>query len=102
MGASIGIQVFQTGVTVASTVTSSTTALPTLPNNAKYNYIRVTASAETYVRIGAASVVATVNDSMVQPADSLIMSVNGATHIACIQGPGPTNARVNIVAIENL
>ncbi|MCX7135702.1 MAG: hypothetical protein NTW47_03345 [Proteobacteria bacterium] len=102
MAASIGIQVFQSGFTAATSATSASTALPTAANNVKINYVRVSASGECYVRLGAAAVVATANDLLIQPADSMILAVNGATHIAYIQGGALQAARVNVVPVENL
>jgi hypothetical protein len=49
--------------------------------------------------VGDSLVAATANDIMVQPADAVILRVQGCTHIAFIQGPGPT--RVNITPLED-
>lgn len=98
----LGLQIYQTGFTATSAATSARTALPTAANSANINYVRVAATGELYVRIGDSSVVATSNDILVQPADSLLLCVNGATHIAYIQGGAAGTARVNVQPVENL
>jgi hypothetical protein len=95
------LQIFQTGVTVASSASSATTALPTAQNGVTVKYVRIAASGELYVRLGAAGVVATAGDMLVQPADSMILATNGATHFAVIQGGASGTARVNVVPVEN-
>lgn len=93
------LQIFQTGTTQTTSASSARVALPTCANSVKAKYVRVSASAECYVRLGDSSVVATGNDILVQPADAVILATSGATHIAYIQGQSP--ARVNITPIEN-
>jgi hypothetical protein len=52
------------------------------------------------VRVGDSTVVATTNDVMVQPADSVIMHVpKGLTHIAYIQGTAAGS--VNVIPLDN-
>lgn len=102
MATALGLQIFQAGFTVATTATSASTALPLAQNNVKTNYVRVAASGECYVKLGPSGVVATANDILIQPADSMILSTNGATHIAYIQGGASNPARVNVVPVENL
>jgi hypothetical protein len=49
--------------------------------------------------MGGSAVNATSNSVLVQPADSMVFSVGGHTHIAYIQGAAAT--RVNIVPLED-
>jgi hypothetical protein len=86
----------------ATVTTGATTARVAIPNNSagqKPLYIRVTAVAEAYVQMGGSAVNATSNSVLVQPADSMVFSVGGHTHIAYIQGAAAT--RVNIVPLED-
>jgi hypothetical protein len=55
---------------------------------------------ECYVKLGDVTVAATANDMLIQPADSVIMAVSGATNIAYIQGTAA--GKINVVALENM
>jgi hypothetical protein len=86
------------GATVTTGAVSANVTLPTA-SGAVPRFIRVAATTESYVRIGAAGVVATTNDFMVQPADSAILAIpNGVTTIAYIQGTSA--GKVSIDPIE--
>lgn len=93
------ITIVADGTTVTTAAASARVAIPNNSAGARPNYIRVSASAESYVRLGDASVVATANSTLIQPADAVIFAVGGATNIAHIQGAAP--ARVNIVPLED-
>lgn len=91
-----------TVVTDGKTLTASATSLTsTIPLNAcgqVPRYIRVVATAQAYVKIGTASVVANGDDFLVQPADAVTLHVpTGVTHIA-VYGSG----LVNINPLEDL
>ena len=89
------------GITVATSGTSASTAIPNDSSGRTPNYIRVTASNETFVKVGTSGVVATGNDILVQPADSVLLQVpKGITHIAGIQGAGGAG-RFNVCPLEN-
>lgn len=98
---SLGLQIFQTGFTVSSGATSARTALPTAANSVPVKYVRVAAQGESYVKLGDSTVTATSQDILVQPADSLLLATNGATHIAYIQGGAASSARINVQPVEN-
>ena len=94
------VTVTQSGFTAA---TGAATARNTIPTDSAGNlprYIRVSAINESYVRIGGSAITATTNDVLVQPADSLIMSVNGQGYIAYIQGTSA--GKINVVPLENV
>lgn len=93
------VTVFATGVTVATGAATARTTIPNTSAGVLPRYIRVAAINESYVRLGDVTVVATANDMLVQPADSVLMAVNGATNIAYIQGTAA--GKVNVVALEN-
>ena len=94
------ISVFKTGSVIAFTGTSASIAIPTdMAGNAP-RYIRVAANAACYVKLGVGSATAVAGDLLVQPADAVILAVNGATHIAAIQVSAGGNAQVS--PLENL
>ncbi len=97
---SSALSITQTGTTVTTGAASANVAIPNTAGGVPPKYIRIAASAESYVRVGGATVAATANDILVQPADSIILATFGLTHVAYIQGTGP--ARVNIIPVENL
>lgn len=89
------------GITQSTSATSAVVAIPVDSSGNRPNFIRVTASNETFVRLGVAGAVATNQDALVQPADSVILQVpKGITHIAGIQGAGGAG-RFNVTALEN-
>lgn len=68
--------------------TGAASASATIPNDSAGNlprYIRVSASAAAYVKLGIGSATATANDTMVQPGDALIMAISGNNKIAALQ-----------------
>lgn len=94
--------ILATGVTQATSGTSTAVAIPNTSAGNRPLFLRVTASNETFVKLGTSSVVATGNDVLVQPADSVILQIpTGITHIAAIQGAGGAG-RVNVVPLENM
>jgi len=95
------ITVTMPGFSAATGAASAATAIPVASDNNRPRYIRVAARNECYVKIGLSGVVATTNDILVQPADSVILQVPAnITHIAYIQGTAAGS--VNVVPLENL
>lgn len=94
------ITVTQVGFTAATGAASARTAIPTDSAGNLPRYIRVAGINECYVKIGGGAVTATTNDVLIQPADSAIMSVNGQTNIAYIQGTAA--GKINVVPLENV
>lgn len=93
------ISVSAIGFTVATGAASARTALPVNSAGNAPRYIRVSAINESYIKLGDASVTATANDILVQPADCVVIATNGATNIAYIQGTAV--GKVNVVPLEN-
>jgi hypothetical protein len=87
------------GTTVTTGAASANVAIPTDSSGNLPRYIRISATTESYVRLGVAGVVATANGLLIQPADSEVVSVNGNTFIAHIQGTA--SGKVNITPLEN-
>jgi hypothetical protein len=94
------ITILASGFSAATGAASARSAIPTNSAGALPNYIRVSARNECYVRVGSSTVVATGNDALVQPADSITLRVGGNTHIAYIQGTAAGN--VNVVPLEDV
>lgn len=94
------ITIVATGFSAATGAASARTAIPTNAAGATPNYIRVAARNECYIKVGSATVTATANDSLIQPADSLVLRVQGNTHIAYIQGASA--GLVNVVPLEDV
>lgn len=87
------------GFSAATGASSAATAIPVASDGNRPRYIRVAARNECYVKLGISTVVATANDILVQPADSVILHVpNGITHIAYIQGTAA--GQVNVTPLE--
>ena len=94
------IAVFAVGKTQTTGAASASVTLPVCLSGENPRYVRIAATVESYVKLGPSAVAATTNDILVQPADSLILQVSGATYIAYIQGA--TTGKVNILALENM
>lgn len=95
------ITVSATGTTVTTGAASASATIPNAADGNKPRYIRVAATVESYVKLGAAGVTATNQDIMVQPADAVVLHVPlGVTNIAYIQGT--STGKVNITPLENI
>ncbi len=93
------VNITQTGFTAATGASSARSAIPVDSAGNIPRYIRVAGINECYVKLGGAAVAATANDTLIQPADSVIMVVSGATNIAYIQGSAA--GKVNVMPLEN-
>lgn len=94
------LTVTQVGFTAATGAATARTAIPVDSAGNLPRYIRVAAINESYIKIGGSGVNATTNDTLIQPADSVILTVNQQTHIAYIQGTSA--GKVNVVPLENV
>lgn len=94
------ISVHAVGATVTTGAASANVAIPNDSAGNLPRYIRIAATVESYVKVGNASVAATTNDIMVQPADAVILAVSGAVKVAYIQGTA--TGKVNILPLENV
>lgn len=87
-------------LSAATGAASARSAIPVDGSGNKPNYVRISARNECYVKVGDVTVVATTNDILVQPADSVILRLSGGnTHIAYIQGAAA--GQVNICPLDN-
>jgi len=95
------ITITATGTTVTTGAASSAAiAVPTTSENTKPNYVRISATVESYIRFGTSGVpAATTNDILIQPADSMVLALAGCTHFRHIQGT--TTGKINILPLED-
>lgn len=91
--------IYATGVTAATGAASARFAIPVNSAGQKPRYVRVAAVSECYVRLGDGTVVATANDLLIQPGDSIILVVGSATNIAHIQGTAV--GKVNVIPLDD-
>lgn len=95
------VTVTSVGTTLTTGAASANAAIPVASDGNRPRYLRVAATAESYVKLGTSGVAATTNDLLVQPADAVLLAIpNGITHIAVIQGTA--SAKVNIMPLENI
>lgn len=87
------------GFTAATGAASARTTIPVNSAGESPRYIRVAGINECYVKLGNSTVTATANDILIQPADSIVLAVSGATNIAYIQGTAA--GKINVVPLEN-
>jgi len=93
------VRITATGTTQATGAASARVALPVTSAGTLPRFVRVAGINECYVRVGDSTVAATANDVLIQPADAVIMVVQGCTHIAFIQGTAA--GRVSVVPLED-
>jgi len=79
------ISVFATGSTISTGAASSRVAIPVDSSGTAPRYIKLTSTQACYCKLGNSSVTAVAGDLMVQPSDSQVVKVNGATHVAALQ-----------------
>ena len=79
------LTIHKTGVSIATTGTSASSALPTDSSGNIPRFVRIAATAPACVRLGITGLVAVTTDVQIQPGDAIRMSTNGATHVAAIQ-----------------
>lgn len=95
------ITVIASGATISTSGTSARVALPNMSSGEGPRYIRVSATAAAYVKLGKDNTVtAAAGDLLVQPADAVILSVNRNTYIAAIQVAGA--GVVQVSPLENM
>jgi len=88
------------GFSAATGAASARTAIPVDGSGSRPSFLRIAARNECYFKIGDSSVNATVNDVLVQNADSVIIQVpKAATHIAYIQGTAA--GQINVTPLDN-
>ena len=81
----MAIQIFATGVSITTGVASAGATIPLDSAGRVPRYIRISVTANAHVRIGGGVQTAVATDLLVCVSDSIIISVNGSTHIAALQ-----------------
>ena len=81
----MAIQIFATGINIATSATSAGSALPLSSSGGVPRFVRISSSAAAYVRIGTGAQTAVTTDMLVVPSDAVIVATNGCTHAAAIQ-----------------
>lgn len=95
------ITVTAVGTTITTGAASASATIPTDSAGNIPRYVRVSATAACYVKIGVSAATATANDILVQPADAVILAVpSGITKIAAIQDTAA--GKCNVVPLENV
>lgn len=94
------IAVSKTGVQITTSGVSADAAIPVDSSGGIPRLVRVAASAGACVRLGLGAQTAVVTDLQVQPGDAVVISTNGATHIAAIQVTAA--GVVQVSPLENL
>jgi hypothetical protein len=86
---------------IATSGTSARIAIPTASSGEIPRYIRVSSTNAARIRLGTSTVAALATDTLVQPADAMILQVpQGVTHIAAIQDSAA--GKVNVAPLENM
>lgn len=93
------IRITTAGQNVTTGAASASAALPTTAAGTAPRYVRIAATTESYVKVGQAGLTATNADILVQPADAVILNVQGCSNWAYIQGT--STGKVNITALED-
>lgn len=96
----MALQIFATGVNITTGAASAGATIPLASNGAVPRYIRVSATVSACVRIGTGAQTAVATDLLVQPAEAVILSTNGCTHIAAIQLAAA--GTVNVAPVEDI
>lgn len=92
--------VTKTGANITTGAASASIAIPTASSGEIPRYVRVSATAAAYVKIGGAAVAAAAGDVLVQPGDAVILAIpRGMTNIAAIQDAAA--GKVNVIPLED-
>jgi hypothetical protein len=94
------LSVSTVGFSAVTGAASARTAIPVNGAGVVPTFIRVAARNECYIRVGDSSVAATSSGMLIQPGDSVLLSVGrGDTHIAYIQGTAA--GQINVTPLDN-
>ncbi len=79
------LQIVKTGITITTGAASANAAIPTDSANTNPKYIRLSATAGCYVKVGPSGVTAAAGDILIMPGDALVIGTCGQTFVAAIQ-----------------
>ncbi len=98
---SSAITVIAVGTTITTGASSASATIPVCQSGESPRYIRVSATANCYVKLGTAAATATANDILVTSGDAVILHVPGGyTKVAAIQDAAA--GKCSIVPLENM
>jgi hypothetical protein len=92
------IQIQAAGVSITTSGTSASQAIPNDSSGRKARYVRVACTALAFIKFGASGVAATSSNILIMPGEAEIFIVSGNTHIAAIQQAAA--GVVNVTPIE--
>ena len=87
-----------TGTQVTSGGSSAVVAIPNAADGNRARFVRVQSTGNAYVRPGTSGTTCTVNDILLSPNESLLLNVQGFTHIAYLQETSA--AKINVTPLE--
>lgn len=94
------ITITKPGVNIATSAVSARVPLPVAQSGEIPRFIRIASTNPCHVVLGTATSVAVVADTLIQPADAVVLHVpQGMTHVCAIQDTSA--GLVNIVPLEN-
>lgn len=92
-------QIQAAGVTISTSGTSASQALPNNGSGTKPNYVRIQVTNYAYIKFGVSGVTATTSDILMSPNNCEEFAISGNTHIAAIQQAAA--GVVNVTPLEN-
>jgi hypothetical protein len=94
------LQIVKTGVNITTAGTSANSPIPTDSANTIPKYVRLSATAACYVKIGVGSGTAAVaGDMLINPADGVVVGTCGGNYIAALQVT--TGGILQVSPVEN-
>lgn len=86
------------GTQVTTGAASASASIPNAADGNRARYIRVTALASAYIKVGLTGLTCTVNDILVPAGASINLNVQGMTHFAHLQETAA--AKLNVLPLE--
>ena len=81
----MALQIIATGISITTSAVSAGATIPLSTSGAVPRFIRISASAAAFVRIGTGAQTAVLTDMLVVPGDALVIATLGCNNIAAIQ-----------------
>lgn len=93
-------QIAAVGITVATSATAASAAIPNTFSGTLPKFVRIQVTQYSYIKFGStAGVTATNNDILISPNEPEVFTVAGNTYISVLQHG--SSGVVNITALEN-
>lgn len=95
------ITAIATGTSITTGAASASATIPVCQSGETPRYIRVSATAACYIKLGTGAATATSSDILIHPAECIILHVPGGyTKIAAIQDAAA--GKCNVTPLENM